>query len=146
MSEFRYKLTITKTQARALTVASELLARLGMGQWRDAMLRMPLKKDLSTWHEDLEEIGRILSKHIDRDVKEYTESLGVGSGRVSFSSKDAWDIYQVLRHKMSWDDAIMRGLIMEGDRRDFSTMWAVDYDSPLKISEGPLPLIEAVNG
>lgn len=56
-----------------------------------------------------------------------------------------WDIYQVLRHQISWDKAIENGIIKDGEPRKFSEMFCVNYDKPTRRGSEPLCVIEAVN-
>ena len=45
-----YTLTINKDQAQVLTKATEILARLGIGQFRDALECLPTHEFLSLIH------------------------------------------------------------------------------------------------
>ena len=91
------KIEITDKQAYVIQRALEVYARLGMGQFHDALDCMPLKTELSGWHEDNLEIGRILRKHMKGNVDGWLSYLGIKSPDVSDYSRIAWDIYQVIR-------------------------------------------------
>lgn len=60
-----YTLTVTTAQAETLILATEILARLGIGQFRDALERLPTREFMPDgWHEDMDSIGKILSRHM----------------------------------------------------------------------------------
>jgi len=130
MTERTYTLRMTAAQAQAISHACEVLARLGMGQYKDALDCLPLKEYAPTgWHEDMEGIGHILKKHttILHGVGAYH---GISSSKTSTESKTAWDLYQVIRHRLAWDAN------PEGNRM------SVMFDQPMKTSDQPLAWIE----
>lgn len=120
----RYTITVTRQQAQTLQTACEVLARLGIGQFRDALDHLPTGEFRpSDWHDDMDAIGEILSKHTPSHVD---------GDRTSAVAKDAWDLYQVIRHRLSWDAAIERGDIQPGQPRDWQKMMGVNYDTPMQ--------------
>lgn len=135
-----YNLKITENQAYALSRACEILARLGIGQFRDALEEIPREKMVPEgWHEDMHEIGRILSRHTKRCVDGWKSSLSIHSEDVSETSKIAWDLYQVVRHQLAWDKAIKNGAVKSmSSQRDWSRMMGVMYDEPIVTSLEPL--------
>ena len=53
-----YTLNITRQQALTLQVACEVLARLGLGQFRDALEHLPTSEwRPEGWNEDMDVIG-----------------------------------------------------------------------------------------
>jgi hypothetical protein len=125
-----YTLYITEKQARTIGHACEVLARLGMGQFREALECLPLREAVPDgWHEDMEGIAHILKKHttIMHGVGAYHS---IGSHKTSDTSKTAWDIYQVVRHRLAWDAT------PEGDPM------SVMFDEPMRTSTEPLAWIE----
>lgn len=125
-----YTLHITEKQAQAISHACEVLARLGMGQFKDALECLPLREwRPDGWHEDMEGIGHILKKHttVLHGVGAYH---GISSAKTSAESKTAWDLYQVVRHRLAWDAQ------PEGDPM------SVLFDQPMKTSREPLAQIE----
>lgn len=130
-----YTLTITATQAAAISQACEVLARLGMGQYADALECLPIKELCPDgWHEDMQAIGHILSKH--------ARVHGIHSckheARRTPMSNVAWDVYQVMRHRLAWDRARA-----DGHTGDKPPSWSVQFDQPMQTSPEPLPQMTA---
>jgi hypothetical protein len=127
-----YHLHINEAQARVISHACEVLARLGMGQYKDALECLPLREHAPDgWHEDMEGIGHILKKHttVLHGVGAYH---GITSIKTSPESKTAWDLYQVVRHRLAWDAK------PEGDAM------SVMFDQPMKTGDQPLAWIERI--
>lgn len=140
MSEHTYTLHLNATQAATISKACEVLARLGMGQFRDALECLPTTEFCPPgWHEDMEGIAHILKKHT-------TIMYGVGSyhsissQKTSEQSKVAWDVYQVTRHRLSWDKAQAEG--HPGEGKASPPTWTVNFDNPMKTSKEPLARME----
>ena len=129
-----YTLTITHSQARTLSTACEVLARLGMGQSKDAFDCLPLRKDIdwSAWHDDMEQISRILSKHMPG---------GIDISNADEEARTARDLHAVIRHRLAWDRAKAEG-VTDGTKREWPAMMQVSYDEPMKYSEEPLAKME----
>ena len=146
MTDKQYTLTVTETQAQVLIQALEVMARLGIGQFRDALDMLPLKEHRPPgWNADVDAIGRILSKYMIGGVEGYRSSLGISNEATSPLAKSAWDMYQVIRHRLSWDRAVEDGTIASVDApRDWSKMFGVHYDSPMRTGPEPLAKIERV--
>lgn len=147
MKDKFYSLKINEQQAQTLRLACEVLARLGMGQFHQALEALPVdwrKAYSQDWNEDLLVIGKILSKHTQSNVDGWAKSLGIH--HASETSKTAWDLYQVIRHQLSWDRAVEKGFVENHNSpRDWNKMMAVDYDEPLKVSGESLAKIEKLN-
>jgi hypothetical protein len=125
-----YTLHLNEAQARTISHACEVLARLGMGQFKDALECLPLKEFCPDgWHEDMEGIAHILKKHttIFSGVGAYH---AIGSNKTSNASKTAWDLYQVVRYRLAWD--------AQPEGNPMSVM----FDQPHKTSPEPLAWIE----
>ena len=129
-----YTLTITERQARVLSMACEVLARLGMGQFKDALDHLPEadQRDWSAWHDDMEQISRILSKHMPG---------GIDISNADEEARTAWDLHAVIRHRLAWDRAKAEG-VTDGTKREWPAMMQVSYDEPMKYSEEPLAKME----
>lgn len=140
-----YTLTVTRQQALTLQVACEVLARLGLGQFRDALDHLPTREFRPEgWHEDMDAIGAILSKHIIQGVDGWRHSLGISNDKAGdTANKDAWDLHCVIRHRLSWDAAIERGDIKPGEPRKWPEMMGVSYDEPMRHGKEPLARISA---
>ena len=129
-----YTLTITERQARVLSMACEVLARLGMGQFKDALDHLPEadQRDWSAWHDDMEQISRILSKHMPG---------GIDISNADEEARTARDLHAVIRHRLAWDRAKAEG-VTDGTKREWPAMMQVSYDEPMKYSEEPLAKME----
>lgn len=135
-----YTLTLTLRQAQVLQQATEVLARLGIGQFRDALERLPLKEGAPQgWHQDMDDIGAMLARHTISGVDGWHSSLSILGGDTPESSKIAWDLHQVLRHRLAWDRAVAEGVVASADApRRWPEMTQVSYDTPLRASSQPL--------
>lgn len=125
-----YTMHLNTAQAATISKACEVLARLGMGQFKDALECLPTKELYPDgWHEDMEGIAHILKKHttIMNGVGAYH---AIGSHKTDERSKIAWDLYQVTRHRLAWD-ANPKGNHM-----------SVMFDKPMKTSKEPLAWME----
>ena len=141
-----YTLTLTEKQAETLMIASEVLARLGIGQFRDALEWLPTRDTCREgWHDDMTAIGRMLSRYMIGVVDGYQTSLGIRNDDVRPAPKIAWDLYQVIRHRLSWDKAVADGVIDSPDSpRNWPVMLGVHYDEPMETSAEPLAEIRRV--
>jgi len=121
----KYTLILTARQAAEISSACEIVARLQMGQVDMALRELPgdHPKDYDALREIQQMIERLVPAKIERG-----DSI-------------AWDLYQVIRHRLSWDRAIERGEIKEGDRRKWPEMMGVSYDEPMKKGDEPLAVI-----
>ena len=137
-----YTLTITERQARTISMACEVLASLGMGQFKDALEHLPLRTqnfDIDAWHDDMEQTSRILSKHMQGGIDGIRSSTGIANA--SEEARAAMDLHQVIRHRLSWDRATAEGLT-DGTKREWPAMMQTWYDEPAKYSEEPLATME----
>lgn len=137
-----YTLTITENQARTLSQACEVLARLGIGQFRDALEWLPIDAKSRGWGDDMDAIGRILSRHMIVNIDGYRSNLGMHHVSVSMEPQIAWDLYQVIRHRLAWDRAIAEGTVKPGEPRKWPEMMQVHFDTPSKVSAEPLARME----
>jgi len=135
MSETRYTLTVTEDQACAISAACELLARLGMGQLDDALRFMPAPQDRD-W-QAFHDACRVATDAMQPVIRNKAGNLP----RRHEQSAIAWDLYQVLRHRLAWDRAYERGVVKPGDSRKWPAMLGVCYDEPLPMAEHPLATI-----
>lgn len=141
MSEKRYALEVTATQAQVIAQACDLLSRTQSGQWKTAYELLP--KDGSVtweqWHEACEDIKEIMKTILRGGIDGTSSSFGVGSSETPPSTDIAWDIHQVIRHRLAWEDAIEQGVVQSiDDKRDWRSMMGVAYDPPMRF--GPEPL------
>jgi hypothetical protein len=113
-------------QIHVLERACEIIARLGIGQIDDAFDEIPKLKpvDWEDWHQDLDDIKATLRKHTE-------VGAGIGNNKVRDTARIAWDLYQVMRHRRSWDEAVERGYVESLDSpREWKVMTGVNYDTP----------------
>jgi hypothetical protein len=77
----------------------------------------------------MEGIAHILKKHttIMHGVGAYH---AIGSHKTSDASKTAWDVYQVIRHRLAWEQN------PKGDPM------SVQFDKLMKTATEPLPWLE----
>ncbi len=145
MSEKIYRLTINERQAQTISKACEMLARLGMGQLDDALRELPMRGGVEweRWHADVRHVGRILSAHMPGNIDGHSSHLGISSERVSEDSQIAWDLYQVIRHRVAWDRAIAEGKTDGTVRAWDKGMMGVHFDEPMTVSAQPLGRIES---
>ena len=140
-----YQLSLTKEQICVVMKAMEVFARLGIGQFHDAMESLPIDSERSNkWHEALLSIGEILERHTTCSVNGWTSSLSIGSDKTHRNAKIAWEVYQVIRHRLAWEQAVERKFTPSLDGpRDWQTMMGCQYDSPSHISDTPLAILQS---
>jgi hypothetical protein len=124
-----YKLTINEAQANTIKTACELLARVHMGQlafvaevslpWVAGTTEAYL--ELKDALQNLEPLATGLNKN---------SFHGIHSSKLPEQASIAWDLHQVIRHRVSHDRADM-----ENTPKDFQHRMTVDYDTPLKSSK-----------
>ena len=117
-----YTIRLTERQARAISHACETCARLGLLQF-----------DMAA---DFVGKGYAEEKYCDvRDELEKASDSIRSIGMVPVKREEhniLWDIYQVLRHRLSWDD-------LKGKPKPVGS---VLYDEPFKTSKEPFIKIE----
>jgi len=76
-----YTLTITEEQAKVIEHSTELLSRIMGGQWREVLDWLPLHKEMDweEYHNDVNIMTAILSKHMIDGIDGWSSSFGVGS-------------------------------------------------------------------
>lgn len=119
----KYQIELTKDQVEYLSMACEIVARLGMGQIDDALRELP-------------------GFEIDHDILDLIRQLGMnpcGIAEAEDRHRILWDIYQVLRHELAWQWAVDNGIIesME-NKRKWPEMIQVWYDDPCQQGTQPL--------
>jgi hypothetical protein len=127
------KLTFNVEQAYVLRDALESYSRMKAGQFdtviRDLFRDRYCQGDFN--HENTDNACRELKLLVFPELN-YNTSYGVGS-RVYPEGTIAWDIMQVIRHKLAWDK-------LEGEQPKY---FGVQYGTPMKFSDQPLPEIES---
>jgi hypothetical protein len=143
--EKTYTLTITQEQATVIATACEFLARIQSGQIKEAFDHLPLDEniDWGVYHEIQDNLTKRLPEILKGGIDGWHSSFGVGNPELPKSHDIAWDLYQVLRHKLAWERAVKEGLIESEDSpRKFPEMMFVSYDTPMQFGTEPLAKIE----
>lgn len=136
-----YTLRITTEQAHVLSRACELLARLGIGQITEGLREIPQVEDIdwSDFHDDCQAVCKLMSKYMPRRIDGWTSNLGIYNA--DKGAQRAWDLHQVLRHRLAWDLAIKEGWT-DGTTRDWEQMMGVHFDDPMRVCPEPLATIQ----
>ena len=144
MAERTYTITVTERQARIISNACELMARIGFGQWMEFLNYLPGANELN-WNEMREGLLPIMERHLKPvvGINGWSSSLGVGSDKSAPGTDEAFDLNAVIRHRLAWDRAMDNG-ITDGTTRNWTGMMSVDYDDPMHWGKEPLARIEAV--
>lgn len=132
-----YTLEVSQNQLQQISLACELVARLGLGQISDIQKHLPFKKenvDWSKYHDALHEFMKEIGSELCHDG-----NLGIHNSDVTESTKILFDIHGVARNQLSWDRAIESGVVESRESpRDWSKMIGVHYDDPMKYGNEPL--------
>jgi len=122
-----YKITVTERQADIIIDALDLWSRMHMGQWNE-ILMFAKNHDCRFEAEKLIDVLRFICGMLPgRSPSGY---YGIHSKEISDSARVAWDLQQVIRHRLSWD-------------RDPEGGWTVNFDTPMQsCEEEPLARIE----
>lgn len=125
-----YKMTLTKEQAEVLVKALDLFSRVGCGQFEE-VLRHPtwyLKAVLSDKPVSMQDIR----SHIDEAKYLLTglkSGVAVGITVADEPNRVAYDILQVIQHRLAWDENPEGGM-------------ETSYHEPMMWSEQPAAKIE----
>lgn len=121
-----YNLTISETQAHTICAACELLSRIHMGQL-DHITNILVHLEMDRFCELRDELRRLEPLATGLPPNSYH---GIHSQETPEEARIAWDINQVLRHRVSHDRADR-----EGVPSTFTHRMTVNYDTPLRSSE-----------
>lgn len=139
----KYNLELTEKQLHAVLEATDLLQRIQLGQWTEIEKSLPLAESIS--YEDIQLIGEILSKYMLYGFNGIGSCLGIGNSSLPNNNGILYDLYCVIRHKLSWESAVEKGIIEnENSERKWPEMIGVSYDSPMKWGDEPLAKIERI--
>jgi hypothetical protein len=132
-SERVYNLRLTEEQCRVILKSAEFYGRLALGQiktaidvyygFRNKVGGHTVQLDRYNYH-----CGELKSALTGLNAN---ESYGIFNKEVDDSARVAWDIQQVVRHRLAWDRTPEGG-------------YTVDFGTPMKSSQEPLPSIEEV--
>jgi hypothetical protein len=133
----RCTLTINKEQARIMCEALELYSRLKHGQISELRSlfvdRWCEPNGSFNWSSEylFDELKRVIFPDLAKNA-----SYGVGN-KIYPESSVAWDIMQVLRHRLAWDR-------LKAEGRDQPEYWGVQYNPPMRFGSEPLAHIEVL--
>lgn len=112
---------VDEEQAKVIINSLELMARISMGQFEGVYITLWLNGSGVKNSQEVREMLKQLKRIIFPDLSE-TSYYGILSKEASEPAKIAWDMYQVIRNKMSWAKH------PEGGH-------TVDFNEPMKVSE-----------
>lgn len=98
----QYTITLTGKQARMIANACDLVARLGLGQWREALPYLPLKDRIGTYAAE-KSVWPSLRPFLDEDLQVPNTNYGVGSDKSVPLSDDYRMIDRIIAHRLAWD-------------------------------------------
>lgn len=138
MKTDEYQITLTKEQVLFISRACEVVARVKLGQFSALVedMQLPENCEMTQW-ELICYINRLLKPILGLDQN---ASWSVGK----FPDADIlFDIHEVLRHQIAWDNAIDSGKVesMDMEKRDFTSMVSVQYDTPYQWNK-TVPLLK----
>ena len=129
----RFALEVNEKQAELMMEALDLYIRIRIGQWNKAAeICMQHECDLAAedYCEREEKMRSLIGEargicfpELGRDL---CGSYGVGKFD---DTRAAYDVFQVLRHELSW-------------ARHPKGAWTVDFDKPTPFSDLPMPVCE----
>ena len=144
-----YTIAVTAEQARIISDACELLARLGTGQWPEFIDYMPEPLAFHGRHDAVEALRPVMADLLRQYspagayIDGYQSHLGIFNELAARGAREAWDLHQVIRHRLAWDRAIAEGRT-DGTTRNWADgMMGVDYDEPMHAGSEPLAEIAA---
>lgn len=121
-----YVLELSKNQARIVVDALDLYMRIGIGQFKEVARVYDYGFDRAD--VDMEALRGALEEASRTQGFGTGGSYGIHSERVNDVFRQAYDIKQVVRHRLAWDREPNGGI-------------GVDFDTPRQIGALPLPRI-----
>ena len=128
----RYTLTVNAEQARVLQEACELLARCHIGQFEHAVQAVEPMAERDEYDPLCTALKRVTFPKLGFCGSYY----GITSQDRPDEARVAWDLYSLVRHRLSWDRRTP-----EDDVDPLSRMM-VQYDEPTTLSQQPRAAID----
>lgn len=119
----KYNLTLNEKQAEILIAALDLYSRIGIGQFEDVL--NVYDRNLKLDYEVREQLRRDLNKAKIAAGHPPNGSYGIHNPEVRDEFRTAFDIQQVVRHRIAWDRKPEGGI-------------QVNFDTPRQIGTEPL--------
>lgn len=128
------KLEINEQQAQVISAACDLLSRIYCGQWGEVvnvnLHDNPSILFNSSLAPDIKDSLAVLKTLFFKGLSSRGASFGLSNKDVTDKMRIAYDIHQVLRHKLAWDNTPSGGVL-------------TDFDVPLRSSLScDLPKVE----
>jgi hypothetical protein len=136
MDEVIVKMNID--QARSVMAALEFYARMHMGQFDSLDWQFVThSRTRNFWRDQRSrDDARLYAEQLRRTIfpeLEKNASYGIASPEIPDSARDAWDLYQSLRHNIAW---------YVKPNPDQLERWTTSYDVPFKQStKHDLPVV-----
>ncbi len=128
----KYSLTLSEHQADIVIRALDLYTRIGIGQFEEVE-HVYSRTNLAADWKTAERIRAGLNIAKEAAGHHPNGSYSIHNDKVDDNFRAAYDIQQVIRHRLAWDRQ------PEGSPR-----YHVHFDAPQQISKEPLPTIEKV--
>jgi hypothetical protein len=143
----QYQVTLTKEQLQVITNACNVLARIQLGQWDIMFDELPVQKklDYEKYHLIKDTLRQMMPMILADGMDGIHSSYGVANPNLPRENGIAFDIRDAIRYKLSWEEAVEKGLIESEDApRKWPEMMTVNYDPPMKWSDVPLAKIQSI--
>ena len=117
MTEERYELSISEKQARVMVDALDLFSRIGIGQLREVLRHPQYERVILRDNESYKYCERLLDQ-IKKLLTGFgpSASYGIACPEVHDDSNIAYDLLQVIRHRLAWDRNPKGGIEVYFDR------------------------------
>jgi hypothetical protein len=134
-SPLTYQLSLTEKQAQVIIDALDLYSRVGMGQLEDVahVLRLYSKpsEKYAEWNR-IDMVQNLMREAAVAWVGNAGSYYGITNQKISDVFRVAFDLQQVIRHRLAWDKNPEGGVF-------------VRFDEPMKYSQEPLAKINKAN-
>lgn len=125
--DYPYQLFITESQAQVLVDALDLYSRIGSGQLEEVSHILRLNPGIQ--HEKVAAVEGLAKEAANCWMGRAGGRHGISSEKIHDVFRVAWDLQQVIRHRLAWDRNPKGGI-------------QVNFDEPLKSSREPLASIK----
>lgn len=123
----KIKLEMTLEQAKYLSRACELVARFGMGQFKDMFETI---NDKLSW-DDLVPLENLVKEKLYPGLSPQSYHA-MHSNKCPEECRIAWDAYQYIRREIAWNS---KGMDWRKDERICGEMMQVNYDDPMNTAK-----------